>query len=277
MGAGIATACLLSGLSVCLIEQSQDRADAARKTIVGNLENSAKRGLIADADALLSRLTTNDSYSALGDADLVIEAVFEDMAVKKQVFAQIEAVARADATIATNTSYLDVNEIAAVLQDPSRAIGLHFFSPAHIMKLLEIVLPDPVADDVVATDAGFSKRLGKIGVFTGVCDGFIGNRIMSSYRHEADRLLIEGAMPDQVDAAMRAFGFAVGIFQMQDMAGLDIAWAMRKRRIAERGVPENYVGIADCLCEAGRFGRKTGRDGMIMPVKVRNHLTWWPR
>jgi 3-hydroxyacyl-CoA dehydrogenase len=144
------------------------------------------------------------------------------------------------------------------LRDPSRAIGLHFFSPAHIMKLLEIVLPDSVADDVVSTAVKLSKKLGKIGVFSGVCDGFIGNRIMSAYRTEADRLLIDGADPEQVDAAMRDYGFPIGVFEMQDLAGLDIAWAMRKRRLAEGKLSQGYIRIADRLCELGRFGRKSG-------------------
>ena len=257
MGAGIATGCLMRGLSVVLVEQTPVAAERARETIAKNLTASAERGLIKEPDAILARLTTADSYSVLKNVDLVIEAVFENMDVKKQVFQQIEAETRPDAIVATNTSYLDVNEIASVLKDPSRTIGLHFFSPAHIMKLLEIVLPNDVADDVVATAAQFGKRLGKISVFAGVCDGFIGNRIMSAYRHEADILLEEGATPQDVDQAMRAFGFAIGIFEMQDLAGLDISWAMRKRRIEERGMPDDYIHIADRLCEAGRFGRKT--------------------
>jgi len=217
MGAGIATGCLMRGLSVVLVEQTPVAAERARETITKNLTASAKRGLIKEPDATLARLTTADSYSVLKNVDLVIEAVFENMDVKKQVFQQIEAETRPDAIIATNTSYLDVNEIASVLSDPSRAIGLHFFSPAHIMKLLEIVLPNDVADDVVATAAQFGNRLGKIGVFAGVCDGF----------------------------------------EMQDLAGLDISWAMRKRRIEESCMPDDYIHIADRLCEAGRFGRKT--------------------
>ena len=217
----------------------------------------AKRGAIPDTDAALARLSTSAKLSALAPADLVIEAVYEDLEVKKSVFRDLDIVARPDAILATNTSYLDVDEIAAVLADPSRAIGLHFFSPAHIMKLLEIVLPEQVADDVVATAAALSKKLGKIGVFAGVCDGFIGNRIMSAYRQEADYLLEDGASPADVDAAMRDFGFAMGVFEMQDLAGLDIAWAMRKRRAETRDPYERYVQIADRLCEAGRFGRKS--------------------
>ena len=170
----------------------------------------------------------------------------------------LEAATRPDAILATNTSYLDIDELAATLDDPSRVIGLHFFSPAHVMKLLEIVLPDAVADTVAASAAAFAKRLGKIGVFAGVCEGFIGNRIMSAYRREAEYIVEDGAWPEEVDAAMRDFGFPIGIFEMQDMAGLDIGWAMRKRRAATRDPNERYVAIADRICEAGRLGRKAG-------------------
>ena len=258
MGTGIAAACLMRGLPVILAEQTDKAAQAARTRVTDTLTASAKRGLVPDLDLTLSRFQTGVELDDLTDADLVIEAVFEDMHVKKSLFAELDRVTKPEAVLATNTSYLDVNEIASVLKDPSRAIGLHFFSPAHIMKLLEIVLPDRVADDVVATGAALSKRLGKIGVFSGVCEGFIGNRIMSAYRQEADFLIEEGASPQEVDAAMRAFGFAMGVFEMQDLAGLDIAWAMRKRRAASPTPSERYVRVADRLCEAGRFGRKTG-------------------
>jgi len=258
MGTGIAAACLMRGLPVILAEQTDKAAQAARTRVTDTLTASAKRGLVPDLDVTLSRFQTGAELDDLTDTDLVIEAVFEDMHVKKSLFAELDLVTKPEAVLATNTSYLDVNEIASVLNDPSRAIGLHFFSPAHIMKLLEIVLPDRVADDVVATGAALSKRLGKIGVFSGVCEGFIGNRIMSAYRQEADFLIEEGASPQEVDAAMRAFGFAMGVFEMQDLAGLDIAWAMRKRRAASPTPSERYVRAADRLCEAGRFGRKTG-------------------
>lgn len=258
MGAGIASLCLMRGFAVTLIERDDASAEAGAERVRTTLQGSAKRGLLHDHAGALARLQSATTYDALAEADLVIEAVFEDMSVKKNVFAALDAATRPDAILATNTSYLDVNEIAACLKDPSRAIGLHFFSPAHIMKLLEIVLPDRVADDVVATAARLSKSLGKIGVFSGVCDGFIGNRIMSSYRSEADRLLLDGAFPSEVDAAMRDFGFPMGIFEMQDLAGLDIAWAMRKRRRAEGKLAGNDSRISDRLCEASRFGRKTG-------------------
>jgi len=261
MGAGIAAACLLKGMRVTMVERDSDAAEAGAQRVGDILSDSAARGLLGAAAqaAALGRFAARSDYAATADADLVIEAVFEDMAVKKDVFAVLEAHTRTKAILATNTSYLDVNEIAGTLDNPSRVVGLHFFSPAHVMKLLEIVLPDAVADDVVATAAALAKRLGKIGVLSGVCDGFIGNRIMSAYRREADYLVEDGAMPWDVDAAMRAYGFPMGIFEMQDLAGLDIAWAMRKRRAATRDPSERYVAIADHLCEAGRLGRKTGK------------------
>ncbi len=273
MGAGIAAACLLRGLTVTMVERNAESAAAGATRLHAIVESSAKRGIIVDTRPVLDRFKTATDYAALADRDLVIEAVFEDIDVKCDVFRQLDAVLRPDAVIATNTSYLDINTIAATLRDPSRAIGLHFFSPAHIMKLLEIVLPDQVSDDVVATAAKLAKRLGKIGVLAGICDGFIGNRIMSAYRREADYLLEDGASPTQVDDAMRAYGLPMGVFEMQDLAGLDIAWAMRKRRAATRDPTERYVDIADQLCALGRFGQKTGKgwydydNGMPVPSK----------
>ena len=274
MGAGIAAACLLAGLQVTMLEIKQDAADAGHKRVVDILKNAAKRGLISDAKRATcqNNFTISTNYAALGQADLVIEAVFEDMAVKKAVFSELDRATQPQAILATNTSYLDINEIAGAVQDPSRVIGLHFFSPAHIMKLLEIVVTNQVSDDVVATAATLAKRLRKTAVLSGVCDGFIGNRIMSSYRQEADYLLEDGAMPQEVDAAMRDFGFPMGIFEMQDLAGLDIGWANRKRQAATRDPDKRYVHIADRLCEAGRFGRKTGAgwykydDGSSKPM-----------
>ena len=188
----------------------------------------------------------------------MIEAVFEDMEVKRAVFAELDRATRPGAILATNTSYLDVNAIAAAVRDPGRVVGLHFFSPAHVMKLLEVIRTDSVRDDVLATALAFARDLGKIPVPAGVCDGFIGNRIMSVYRRECDYMVEDGALPQQVDEAMTAFGFPMGIFAMQDLAGLDIAWAMRKRRASTRHPSERYVAIADRLCELGRLGRKTG-------------------
>ena len=261
MGAGIASACLLAGLTVRLIERDEAACAAALDRVRGVLDGSRQRGLLSEDGfaAAMDRLTVGSNYEALSDADLVIEAVFEDMDVKKAVFAELDRVTRPDAVLASNTSYLDVNEIARASADPSRVLGLHFFSPAHVMKLLELVVSDTAAPDVLATGLALGKKLRKITVPAGVCDGFIGNRIMSAYRRECDYMIEDGALPEQVDAAMTGFGFPMGIFAMQDLAGLDIAWAMRKRQAATRPADQRYVEIADRLCEQGRLGRKTGK------------------
>lgn len=261
MGAGIATSALLSGLGVVLIEMTQEAADAARGRIAGNLAGALKRGKISTDvhDALLhDRLQVATRYEALGDADVVIEAVFEDMDVKKAVFAELDAVCKPGAVLATNTSYLDVNEIAASTSRPADVIGLHFFSPAHVMKLLEVVAPARTAPEVVATGFALGKKMGKIAVRSGVCDGFIGNRIMRAYRVAADHMVLDGATPFEIDAALTDFGFAMGPFAVSDLAGLDIAWAMRKRLAATRDPGERVGRYADKLCEAGHFGQKTG-------------------
>ncbi|MCB2039208.1 MAG: 3-hydroxyacyl-CoA dehydrogenase family protein, partial [Ottowia sp.] len=179
--------------------------------------------------------------------DLVVEAVFEDMAVKKAVFAELERITRPDAILASNTSYLNINAIAASCTHPERVVGLHFFSPAHKMKLLEVVRTEGASPQALSTALGLARRLGKIAVVAGVCDGFIGNRIMSAYRAECDRMLVEGATPRLIDEAMTAYGFPMGLYAMQDLAGLDIGWAARKRRTAEHGRPDDYIEIADRL------------------------------
>jgi 3-hydroxyacyl-CoA dehydrogenase len=260
MGAGIAASVILSGRSVVMIERDDAALGRGLETVRGHLGGALKRGKLEEAGhaAALGRLSGATDYAALGEADLVIEAVFEDMGVKRAVFADLDRVTRADAILASNTSYLDVNEIAGAVTDPGRVVGLHFFSPAHVMKLVEVIRTDAVRPEVLATALGFGLDLGKIPVPSGVCDGFIGNRIMSVYRREADYMLADGALPQEVDAAMIAFGFPMGVFAMQDLAGLDIAWAMRKRRAATRPASERYVTIADRICELGRFGRKTG-------------------
>jgi 3-hydroxyacyl-CoA dehydrogenase len=240
---------------------TRNRPAQARGRVLDTLDDSAKRGhLTPEARQEAERaLTVATEFSPLAEADLIIEAVFEDMDVKKAVFAELDAIARPDTILASNTSYLDIDAIAAGTSDPSRVIGLHFFSPAHVMKLLEVIVTRQAAPDVLATGLAFGKRVGKIAVPARVCDGFIGNRIMSRYRREADYMLEDGALPDQIDAAMRDFGFPMGIYQMADLAGLDIGWAMRKRQAATRDPSERYVEIADRICEIGRFGRKSGR------------------
>lgn len=265
MGAGIAAACLLAGYSAVMIERDDEALSTGQSRVTKTLDGSLKRGLVSEAKhaKMLGAFSGDTAYEALADCDLIVEAVFEDMDVKKQVFAKLDAATKPNAILASNTSYLDVNEIAQSTENPSRVIGLHFFSPAHIMKLLEIIVTDDAVPEVLATAFTFGKRLRKITVPSGVCDGFIGNRIMSSYRKEVDYMLQDGALPDDIDSAMRDFGFPMGIFEMQDLAGLDIGWANRKRLAPTRDPNERYVAIADTLCEMGRFGRKTGKGWYI--------------
>lgn len=271
MGAGIAVACLLNGFSVIMVERDQASADAGADRVAKTLKGSLDRGVISNQahTAMQAAFTTSTDYGDFAPADLVIEAVFEDFDVKTEVFAKIEGAVRPDAIIATNTSYLDVNALARGLAHPERALGLHFFSPAHIMKLLEIVVPNSVSDTALASAVTFGKRLRKVCVLAGVCDGFIANRIMSAYRRECEYMLEDGALPWQIDAAMVGFGLPMGIYQMQDLAGLDIAWAMRKRQAATRDPEERYVHIADKICEMGRFGQKTGRGWYVYDGKTR--------
>jgi len=263
MGAGIATAALLSGLRVHMLEMSPEAGEAARGRIAGNLSGALKRGKISAAqrDAMLDQaLQVTASYDTLADADLVIEAVFEDMGVKKAVFGELDRVCKPGAVLASNTSYLDINEIAATTSRPADVLGLHFFSPAHVMKLLEVVVADKTAADVAATGFALGKALGKISVRAGVCDGFIGNRILSTYRTCADHMILDGASPFQIDQALEAFGFAMGPFAVADLAGLDIGWAVRKRKRAEGLDPRaRDAAYADRLCADGHFGQKTGK------------------
>lgn len=265
MGAGIAAACLFGGYAVQMIERDEAAAAAGAERVTGILDGALKLGKLNAAKhaALLEQFSAAADYAALAQADLVIEAVFEDMDVKKAVFAELDAHTKPEAILASNTSYLDVNEIAESTADPARVIGMHFFSPAHIMKLLEVVVPDKVADDVLVTAVSLGKRIGKLPVLSGVCDGFIANRIMSIYRREAEYLVEDGALPHEVDGAMRNFGMPMGVFEMMDLAGLDIGWAERKRKAAFRPADERYVEIADRICEKGHFGRKTGQGWYI--------------
>ena len=265
MGAGIATAALLSGFSVVLIEMKDEAAKAAHERISGNLQGALKRGKIDQGkfDHLTGDALTVSTEYALSDVDLVVEAVFEDMDVKKQVFGRLDAVCKPGCVLASNTSYLDVNEIAASTKRPEDVIGLHFFSPAHVMKLLEVVVADKTAKDVVATGFALGKALGKISVRAGVCDGFIGNRILATYRTAADHMVLDGASPYKIDAALEKFGFAMGPFAVADLAGLDIGWATRKRKAATRHPEERVPTYIDRLCEQGHFGQKTGQGYYI--------------
>lgn len=258
MGAGIATACLLAGLTVTLVERDDQAAHKARATITGNLDAAVKRGKLDDRDTALAHLHTVTDYAALSDADLAIEAVFEDMDVKKDVFARLDAVLKPGAILATNTSYLDVNEIAQATSRPGDVIGLHFFSPAHVMKLLEVVVADATAPDVTATAFALAKRLGKTAVKAGVCDGFIGNRILATYRGAADRMILDGASPWEIDAAIKAFGLPMGPFEMGDLAGLDIGFMTRQRKAATRDPRDVVPTWADEMVHKGWLGQKTG-------------------
>jgi len=205
----------------------------------------------------MALLSTTLSYDDLKDTDLVIEAVFEDMGVKQAVFQELDRVMKPGAILASNTSTLDLNQIAAFTQRPQDVVGLHFFSPANVMKLLEVVRGNKTAKDVPATVMSFSKKIRKTAVVSGVCDGFIGNRMIEQYGRQAGFLLDEGCTPAQVDKAVEKFGFAMGPFRMSDLAGNDIGWAIRKRRYLEKPHMK-YSKTADLLCEKGRFGQKTG-------------------
>ena len=211
----------------------------------------------------MARYTPSISYDDIAGVDLVIEAVFEDLEVKKAVFKELDRVCKPGAVLATNTSYLDIDAIAAATARAQDVIGLHFFSPANIMKLLEIVVPARVSPDVVATAFELAKRMKKIPVRAGVCDGFIGNRILAVYKQVADYMMEDGASPYEIDEAVRGFGYPMGPFQVTDLAGGDIGWATRKRRRAAllaSGAPKaRYVEVADRICERGWFGQKTGR------------------
>jgi 3-hydroxyacyl-CoA dehydrogenase len=267
MGAGIAVSLLDAGLVVTMIERDDAALDLGRSRVVKVYDGQIKKGRMTEAgqSAVLARFHGSTTYDALADADIVIEAVFEDMNVKKAVFAELDRVCKKGAVLATNTSYLNINEIARSVSRPGDVVGLHFFSPANIMKLLEIVVPEHVSADVVATGFALAKRLKKVPVRAGVCDGFIGNRILAVYRQAADHMVEDGASPYEIDQMARDFGYPMGPYEMSDLAGGDIGWATRKRRAATRDPRARYVHIADQLCERGWFGQKTGRGWYLYP------------
>ncbi|PWR20984.1 3-hydroxyacyl-CoA dehydrogenase NAD-binding domain-containing protein [Zavarzinia compransoris] len=260
MGTGITLALIAAGFPVILVERDAAGLDRGIERIRDQLARRvAASRLTAEAMAAqLALITGATELATLAPVDLVIEAAFEDMAVKRELFATLDRITRPDAILATNTSYLDVNEIADVTTRPEKVLGLHFFSPAHVMRLLEIVRAAQTGDEALATALALAKKIGKLAVVAGVCDGFIGNRIFSAYRRQCEFLLEEGATPEAVDGALEAFGFAMGPFAVADLAGLDISWSRRKRLAASRDPRERYSSVADTLCEAGRFGQKTG-------------------
>jgi 3-hydroxyacyl-CoA dehydrogenase len=258
MGAGIVAACQGAGLTVTLIERDADALAQGVANIARIHDGAVQRGRMTQAarDAHLNALTASTDYAALAQADLLIEAVFEKLDVKRDVFAKLARHARADAVLATNTSYLDPREIAAGLPHPERFIGLHFFSPANVMRLLEIVPIPQTAPEPLATGFELARRLGKIPVQSGICDGFIGNRILKRTRAEAEALLRQGVPIAAIDAAMRGHGLAMGPFEAQDLGGLDIAYLQREGARAQgQKVPET---LGDILVRAGRKGQKTG-------------------
>ncbi len=267
MGSGIAVCALAAGYGVIGLDRDEDAAARGHDRIVGLLERSLSTGRIdrSEFEAQKARLSVTAREEDLSPCDLVIEAVFDDLDVKVDLFRRLDKVLRPDAILATNTSYLNPDEIAAATAHSDRVLGLHFFSPAHVMRLLEVVRCARTSPDVLATGLAVARKLRKLAVVTGVTEGFIGNRIFSAYRREAEFLLEDGALPHEIDAALEDYGFPMGLFAVYDMAGLEIAWARRKRQAARRDPAERYVEIADRLCEAGRLGQKSGRGWYAYP------------
>lgn len=254
MGGGIAMNFANAGCPVTIVETSDEALKRGLGTIEKNYRSSASRGTMS-AEAVEKRMaliTGTTDIAAVADADLIVEAVFEDIEVKRDVFTKLDRLAKPDAVLATNTSYLDVNAIADMTARPSSVVGMHFFSPANVMKLLEVVRGAKTSPETLATAMSVGRKIGKVPVVVGVCHGFVGNRMLRVRSVEAERLLLEGALPQDVDGALTEFGFPMGPFAMGDLAGLDISWRMRKAQGA-------HAEIADQLCEQGRFGQKTGK------------------
>jgi 3-hydroxyacyl-CoA dehydrogenase len=259
MGGGISMNFLNAGIPVKILEMKQEALDKGIGIIRKNYEAQVAKGKLKQAvyDQRMALLSSTLSYADLKEADMVIEAVFEDMGVKEKVFTQLDAVMKKGAILASNTSTLDVDKIASFTKRPQDVIGTHFFSPANVMKLLEVVRGKKTAKDVLATVMALGKKIKKTSVVSGVCDGFIGNRMIEQYSRQAGFLIEEGCTPAQVDRAVEKFGFAMGPFRMGDLAGNDIGWAIRKRRYQEKPHMK-YSKTADLLCELGRYGQKTG-------------------
>jgi len=266
MGAGISVALMQSRIGVVMVERDCDAAQAGQANVERILDGGVQRGklTIEQKQAMLDNFySVSDDYQTLSDVDLVIEAAFEDMDIKKQIFATLDAICKPGAILASNTSYLDIDEIAASTNRPQDVLGLHFFSPANLMRLLEVVVADKTSADVVVSGFALAKKMNKIAVRAGVCDGFIGNRILSTYLKCADYMVLDGVSPYDIDKAMLKFGYPMGPFAVSDLAGLDIGWATRKRRAASRDQSTRYAGFADKICEQGWFGRKTGKGYYI--------------
>jgi 3-hydroxyacyl-CoA dehydrogenase len=259
MGGGITMSLINAGVPVVMLETKQDALDRGIATIRRNYQGALRKGTLNEASLAqrLALITPTLDFALLRDADLVIEAVFENMDVKRQVFGTLDEVVQQGAILASNTSALNLDDIANFTRRPEDVIGLHFFSPANVMRLLEVVRGAKTAKDVLATAMRLARTVGKVAVVSGVCDGFIGNRMLARYGAAAHDLIMAGALPQQIDAALQEFGMAMGPFRVGDLAGLDIGWALRKRRATE--FPDrDFSNVSDALCEAGRFGQKTG-------------------
>ena len=260
MGSGIAMACLSAGYAVILLDQDELALHNGVKRVEQFYQSRLQSGRMSQGrvSELLQRFSFGSDWNVISAADLIIEAVFEDIDVKHEVFAKMDTHAKSSALLASNTSYLDIDAIAAKTSNPSRVLGLHFFSPAQVMKLIEIIRCKKTSPVALATGLSFAKRLGKLPIISANSFGFIGNRIYSAYRRQCEFMLEEGAYPEQIDAALEAYGFAMGPFAVADLSGLDIAWRMRKSQAASRDPGHRYVSIPDTLCLAGRLGRKVG-------------------
>lgn len=273
MGSGITIALMNAGYHVTMVERDDEAIAAGKARVEKSLDGAVVRGKMSGEERdnmLADRYHATTTMQSLHNVDLVIEAVFESMDVKKDVFGQLDEICKEGCVLASNTSYLDVNEIAAMTKRPEDVIGMHFFSPANIMRLLEIVVADKTHPDVVATAFAVAKKAGKVGIRSGVCDGFIGNRIMGKYLRVAQMIVEDGASPYEVDEAVVAFGYPMGPFAMSDLAGLDIGWATRKRKAAARSADERYPSTwIDRICEKDRFGQKTGRGIYNYPKGAR--------
>jgi 3-hydroxyacyl-CoA dehydrogenase len=258
MGGGISMNFANAGIPVTVVETSQEALDRGLKTVRKNYENTAARGGLKpeDVERRMALFSGSTDFEKVADADIVIEAVFEEMPIKKEVFGKLDRITRPDAVLATNTSYLNVNEIAQTTKRPPSVLGMHFFSPANVMRLLEIVRGEATAPDVLATAVAVGRKMGKVPVVVGVCHGFVGNRMLSARGIEAERMLLEGGLPHEVDGALTQFGFPMGPFAMGDLAGLDVGWRIRKALGTK-------AEIADAICEMGRYGQKTGRGYYI--------------
>ena len=259
MGGGITMNFVNVGIPVTILEMSQEALDRGLDIICKNYANTVKKGRLSQEkmDQRISLITPTLSYDDIADADIVVEAVFEEMDIKKDVFRKLDSIMKPDAILATNTSTLDVDEIAAVTKRPEMVIGTHFFSPANVMKLLEVVRGARTKKEVIATVMQLGKTIKKVPVLVGVCDGFVGNRMLARYSKQAYQMVLEGALPQDVDKALFNFGLAMGPFAMGDLAGLDVGWRIRKRRATENSAIQDDAGIDDRICEMGRFGQKT--------------------